>query len=273
MTSDDSQIINVMTYNTHHSSGFDANQASTAPLTQAEGIRKVKRLSGVIASQHPHIVGLQEVDRFWPRSGAIDQADVFASALGMEVRFGANLDHNGEQFGVATLSTFEIAEGTNHPLPTPAGWEQRGMLEVRLNLPGVGETAVINTHLQSNANGEHKLARMQRSNHARIIADHVARLECPVILMGDFNAEPGSGDIDALTESGLTDVWQAAGAGEGYTIFDGAHGEVTSRIDYIFVSSHIEILAVEVVDTPETRLTSDHLPFVAKLKLQSPKRK
>lgn len=268
MSSDKSQIITVMTYNTHHSSGYDDRQPTISPISCAEGIRKVERLAQVVAAQRPHIVGLQEVDRFWPRSGVIDQAAVFASNLDMRAEYGANVNNNGEQFGVTTLTTFPIISGENSPLPTPAGWETRGMLDVRVSLPDHGEIAIINTHLQSNANGEHTLARKQRSEHAMTIADYVSVLTCPAIVLGDFNADPGSGDIDPLIQIGLTDVWQTAGAGEGYTVITGAHGEKTSRIDYIFISHHFEVRDVSVIDTPQTRVTSDHLPLVARLKLR-----
>lgn len=269
MSLDATQTIKVMTYNTHHSSGFYDTESSYAPISQVDGVRKVKRLAQVIADQQPDIIGLQEVDRYWTRSGAIDQAALFASELGMAMHYGPNLDHDGEQFGVATLSNLEMIRGQNQLVPTPAGWEQRGMLDVRLKLPGWGEIVVINTHLQSDANGEHEHARKQRFAHALVIADYVAEMTGPTIVLGDFNAEPDSGDIDALKHAGLTDVWQVSGSGDGFTIFDGAHGEKTSRIDYIFVSSHFEILYVNVIDTTETRVTSDHLPLVATLRLRS----
>lgn len=269
--------LRIMTYNTHHSAGIDE---CVRPITNSDKISgpdsslDLPRVAEVINAENPDIVALQEVDRFWARSGGVDQPEEFSKLLSMEARFGANLIHEPDdhadaphEFGVATLSRHPIVRYENQFLPTTIGWEQRGVLDTRILVPGIGEIAVLNTHLQSNANGEQVEAASQRGAQARAIADLVARLDIPVIVLGDFNAESESGEIDSLIgpDSMLSDVWTIAGVGSGETIFNGAHGESIARIDYILVSPQFHVVSAEVIDDDRSRMASDHFPLVAEL--------
>jgi endonuclease/exonuclease/phosphatase family metal-dependent hydrolase len=168
---------------------------------------------------------------------------------------------------LATLSRYPISGWEHLFLPTVEGWEQRGMLDTRIDVPGIGEIAVINTHLQVGGSGEVEEASWQRVGQSRAIADHIATLDIPVIVLGDFNCEADSGDIDPLMgpDSGLTDVWSAA-AGPGKTFFDGASGEHVARIDYVLVSHHFSVETAEVIDKERSCLASDHFPLVAELR-------
>lgn len=270
--------LRIMTYNVHHCTGNDACRNPQTPAGRLPGpdcALNLPRVAGVIEAELPDIVGLQELDRFWARSAGVDQPQEIAARLDMDYGFGANLKHGPDthahvphEFGVATLSRYQISGITNHLLPTTGGWEQRGMLDTRIDIPTIGEIAFLNTHLQVGLRGEPGEARRQRMEQARVIADHAANLDIPVIVVGDLNTEASTGDIDALigAESNLTDVWQVAGHGIGETIFAGAGGEPTARIDYILVSKHFTVHSVEVVDNDESRMASDHFPLIADLK-------
>lgn len=270
-----SDSLRVMTYNTHHSAGNDdCEDLETAEgeIPQADCSLDLPRLADVILAEEPDIVGLQEVDRFWARSDGADQPEEFASLLDMNVCFGANLSHEPDnhadinhEYGVATLTHYPITSCENHFLPTTEGYEQRGMLDTRVEIPGIGEVAIINTHLQAGVSGEPEEAARQRVDQSQAIADHIATIDGPVVVMGDLNAEADSGEIDSLLgpDSGLVDIWTEAGSGTGETIFDGAHGEPTARIDYILVSSHFSVTSGEVIDNDGSRMASDHFPLVA----------
>ena len=272
-----SDALRVMTYNTHHAAGNDEcedPETAEGEIPEAECALDLPRVADVILAEDPDIVALQEVDRFWARSGGADQPDEFSQLLDMDVCFGANLSHEPDdhadvdhEYGVATLSRYPVISCENHFLPTTEGWEQRGMLDTRIDVPGIGEVAVLNTHMQANVSGEPEEAARQRVEQAEAIAAHVETLEVPVIVLGDLNAEADSGELDSLIGPGssLVDVWNVAGTGSGETIFDGAHGEPTARIDYILVSPHFSVLSTVVIDNDGSRMASDHFPLIVDL--------
>ena len=80
-----------MTYNVHRCRGVDR---SWSP----------ERIAQVIASCHPDIVALQELDVGRARSGHIDQAEVIARDLGMDVQFFPAMRVMEELYGDAILS-------------------------------------------------------------------------------------------------------------------------------------------------------------------------
>jgi endonuclease/exonuclease/phosphatase family metal-dependent hydrolase len=168
------------------------------------------------------LVLLQEVDRGLARSGAVDQPDAYAEALGMHAAFSANLRVKGGDYGTLVLSRHEIIQEGRLDLPGAAGTEPRGLQWVTVDVDG-RLVRVYNTHLQS-VGGE------VRRQQARVVAGMLAQEVFPAIVGGDFNATPGSAPISTLGNV-LTDSWQA-----------GSGSEVTGRtrkIDYIFVNDHI----------------------------------
>lgn len=254
--------LRIMTYNIHHGVGRDG------------GTPHLQRLAHLILAEDPHIVALQEVDRFWARSADADQPKELGTLLDMGYCFGANLALSADshadifhEYGVATFSRYPFTGCKNHALPSTDGWEQRGMLDTRIDIPSIGEVAVLNTHLQANVDDKFEEASRLRYRQSRTIKDHIATLDVPVLLLGDFNTEPECGEIDSLIGAGsdLIDVWAIAGDGVGETISDGAHGELNARIDYILVSPHFDVLTTFVVNNEESRMASDHFPLIAAL--------
>lgn len=271
--------VRVMTYNIKHGQGNDECEdeqgaEGTPPASQCAV--DLERTAEVIASQEPDIVALQEVDRSWARSGGVDQPTELVQSLDMNACFGSNLDHEPDehadephQYGTLILSVYPILSCDNTFLPTPEGWEQRGLLEVRVEIDGVGEVAILNTHLQAGREGENDEAVRQRTEQADTIAARIADLDVPVILMGDFNAEPDDDELSSLRdpELGLLDAWQVAGDEEldGYTSPASPDEDAERRIDVIFVSSDLEVVSAEVPVTDDSRISSDHYPVVADL--------
>jgi endonuclease/exonuclease/phosphatase family metal-dependent hydrolase len=88
----------------------------------------------------------------------------------------------------------------------------------------------------------------------------------PRIMMGDFNASPGTTDY-AIIAGVLQDAWaaaQAAGTASAYNGTGNTHGG--SRFDYVF-SSAVPALSLLSVTIPDTRVNgvsvSDHEPVIA----------
>jgi len=167
----------VMTYNIHHGADVDGKAA-------------LARQAALIANLGPDLVALQEVDRFLPRSRMRDQARLLAAAGGMEFVFSANLRWLGfMQYGNAVLSRRPFG-GYKH-LPLPDRGEKRGLLVARID----GEREPV-FFLCVHLGLDHRDRRRQLS----IIRRTVAALNGPVILAGDFNTTPGSGELDLLGE-------------------------------------------------------------------------
>lgn len=114
-----------------------------------------------------------------------------------------------------------------------------------------------------------------REKSARLISEKIKKLnkeKLPFILMGDFNLEPGSSEIQFLsgkfddTRSIASLVYGPEGTFNGYNFMK----PVTRRIDYIFTSKgDFDILKYGVLsDSKDLKYPSDHLPVLVSLKLK-----
>ena len=120
-----------------------------------------------------------------------------------------------------------------------------------------------------------------RAESARLIRARIAARARPdpVVLLGDFNAGPGSPPLSALRADGaaiggspLRDAWRAANpsAPEQGT-FNGWSAEVSGpRIDFVLVSPDVEVISATIDSARQTgRWPSDHLPVTANLQVGS----
>jgi len=242
--------VTVMTYNIHHGEGDD-------------GVLDLQRIVDVIRDSGADIVGLQEVDRFWLRSGGVDQEAALARELGMHSCFGPNVirdpGSSGDvthYYGTLILSRYPILECSNLYLPKETErQEQRGLLETLINVRGV-PLRFYNTHLQhDSANARHI--------QVDAIIEHIGQIDVPSVLVGDLNARPDDSELEPLYEH-FVDAWDVAGTGEGYTI---PVPVPTRRIDYVFVSPGIDVHDAQVIMNATTSVASDHFPVVAEIAL------
>lgn len=244
--------VRVMTYNVHRCRGVDR---AWSPL----------RIAQVIASVHPDIVGLQELDVGRARSGHIDQAEVIARDLGMDVQFFPAMRVMEEQYGDAILSRWpaRLVKGDSLPgLKRMPGIEPRGALWSAIEIEGI-EVQVINTHLG--------VLGRERSMQAKSLLgpDWLGHPDChdPVILMGDFNTPPRSGCYRRLAAA-MQDAQRAPGIRRRERTFPSRFP--TLRLDHVFVRGPIEVLSATTVRTPLARLASDHLPLITELCIGAP---
>ncbi len=128
-----------------------------------DGRYDLPRIAGEI--EHADVIALQEVERFWRRSGACDQPAELARHLrAFHWVYGANLDmdasysdedgypvHRRRQFGTMILSRTPILSSRNFPLPkfgTVAQHSiQQGALEAVIRSAGGTPLRVYSTHL------------------------------------------------------------------------------------------------------------------------------
>jgi endonuclease/exonuclease/phosphatase family metal-dependent hydrolase len=110
-----------------------------------------------------------------------------------------------------------------------------------------------------------------RYNQAKIIADWAANVQEPIILMGDFNDNPGSPVHEVLTtpDTTLRDTWQILKRKENHDSFTN-HGfdgiPQKTRMDWILVSPHFHITDAAIIrDNVAGRYPSDHFPYCVDL--------
>ncbi|MDX6749394.1 endonuclease/exonuclease/phosphatase family protein [Geminicoccaceae bacterium 1502E] len=121
----------------------------------------IARIAREIAAHEADVVALQEVERFWQRSGMIDEpAELAARLPGYHWVFGANLDmHAGtaeapdrrRQFGTMLLSRTPILSTRNFPLPKLGALAQhsiqQGALEGVILTPAGRPLRLYSVHL------------------------------------------------------------------------------------------------------------------------------
>lgn len=220
----------VMSYNVHNAVGMD-------------GVRDVRRISGVIIASGADVVAVQEVDSVTNRSGGRYILGDIAAATGMNPVFSTAIDFDGGCYGIGLLSRERPLSARRVPLP--------GAEEERTLLLAEFENYVMGvTHLS--------LTDADRLASVDILAREAAAFDKPLILAGDFNASPDSPAIEALSQT-FTPLSDAASP-----TFPADNPTVT--IDYIMYKGDNPpaVLSSQVVNEP---MASDHRPVVCLLRL------
>lgn len=241
LAAEEGPLLRVLSYNIHHGEGVDRKL-------------DLERIAGVINSVEPHIVALQEVDQNTQRTGRVDQPAELARLTGLRLAFGGNLRLEGGQYGNAVLSRFPIRRRQNHLLPSLDGGEQRGVLEVELELPG-GQTPLLlyATHLDHRRNDQERLASAKAIN--ALVGQFPAR---PALLAGDLNDTPESPTLQHFARA-----WTPANQDAQPTI---PVARPNRQIDFILFrpAERWKVVEVRVLDEA---IASDHRPILAVLEL------
>jgi len=252
----------MMTYNIRHGLGMD-------------GVLDLERIARVITREAPDIVAIQEIDRFWSRSGGVDQPKHLARLVDMHWAFAPNLEMPPEHpatvpahYGVAIMSRMPLVASRHVRYPVVGEWEPRGLLEVEVEYAPGRVVSVFCTHFQVDSAHDVPTTLAQRTEQVAILNAQAKGAGEFVVMMGDFNAEPDSPELAPLLgdDSGWQDAWSVAGGGDaGFTIPAAPDREAERRIDYIIVTGGQHISRCEVRVTEETRLASDHFPVIAEI--------
>lgn len=234
--------IRVLCYNIHHGEGIDRKL-------------DLARIAGVIQSVRPDLVSLQEVDRGTQRTNQVDQPAELGRLTDMEAVFGGNIRFQGGDYGNAVLSRFPIRQHQNWLLPRFDEGEQRGVLEVEIELPDdFGTMRFLATHLDHRRADRERIASAQWINNRITEGDNQ-----PTVLAGDLNATP-----DSPTLREFEKVWTRANE-EILPTFPVV--EPTRQIDYILFHPAERWRVVEVYVLDEA-VASDHRAIFAELELR-----
>lgn len=197
----------------------------------ADGVYDLPRIAAEVADAD--IIALQEVDRFWARSGMVDSPAVLSEHLPDHYWvYGANLDMEAsfrkdgrliqrrKQFGTMILSRWPILSSRNFPLPKWGDRQhhsiQQGLLEAVIDTP-LGSLRVYSAHL-SHLCSATRLPQIDRTleilreapyeggawcgGHPNLSSGWIEEPEPPMpeatILMGDMNFAPGMPEYDRM---------------------------------------------------------------------------
>ncbi len=240
----------ILTYNVHRWLGTDRQIAPG-------------RIAEVIASCEPDIVALQEVRVGRARADTVDQAAMVAKALGMDLHFQPTIRMFGEQFGIAVLTRHPsrlVQSGRLPTLSTGPSLEKRCALWAEVVIGGRA-IQIVNAHLSLRS--RERFAQAQ----ALLGPDWLGHQRCsdPAILLGDFNAPPHSRSY-RLFASHLRDAQLSNPSGDPQPTF---HTRApVLRLDHIFASPSVQVVAAAPVRTPLARIASDHFPLLAEVRIK-----
>lgn len=216
----------VMTFNIRHGRGMDR-------------VVSLRRVAEVIRREKPHLLGINEADKFNIRSFFTHQPKILSRLLDMHHCFGQNLRLWLAGYGNAVFSRLKLHSFQNLHLPSER--EQRGCLHALIET-GREQIAFLVTHLG--------LDREERRKQIQFLAALVEKIKNPLILTGDFNCEKGE-LLPLLSKLKL--------ASRSFPTYPAV--EPVAAIDHILCSHHFRVIDSYVVPTN----ASDHRPVVALL--------
>jgi endonuclease/exonuclease/phosphatase family metal-dependent hydrolase len=236
--------LRVMQWNIHKTKGSD-------------GVCNPDRIANTIIAQNPQVVSLNELNFY---SGVcaytFDMSERIQTLLQQKTGatwYRQSVNPNG--VGNAILSRLPLVSASSALLDYGRGVAQVGVV---VN----GRTVnIFSTHVEY----DNAAWRPIQINEAVRWMNNFAE---PRIIMGDFNAWPGTADYSIIATV-LQDAWAAAVSGGVASSYNGTgatHGD--SRFDYAFYS-RVAALALQSVNVPDTRVggvfPSDHDPVITVL--------
>lgn len=228
--------LRVITYNIRHG----------APIHQAN--IQLKGIAAAINAQKPDLVALQEVDSMTGRA-PVDEAKELGKLTGMNYFFSKTINFQGGEYGDAILSRYPILAVQHDELsmPDPSG-EARAVGIITIEpFPGV-KINFATTHLDLKKNN-----RIAEINQLITISKQSAY---PLILAGDFNATPGSKEIEMLKK-------EFTFACDTNCPLTFPSDKPSIAIDYIILNpAASEKFHVKSYTAGQRTLASDHLPLI-----------
>jgi endonuclease/exonuclease/phosphatase family metal-dependent hydrolase len=234
------KTLRVVTYNIHRCRGLDGR---TLPHRAIE----------VLLSLDADIIALQEVIGAGPNGSS--HAEEIGAGLGMGWAMAPARHLRGHQFGNVVLSRFPIRQHYQYDL----SWktcEPRCCQRVDLAVDAC-TLHLFNVHLGT----AFRERRDQSERLATIVHDR--RIQAPKIVLGDFN-EWSQGLATAVLEDKLQAIDLSVHLRRKRTypaILPFLH------LDHIYYEGHVDIAGVDVPRTRKSLMASDHLPFLAELRV------
>ena len=230
----------VMTFNTQHCKNYLEQRIDYDIMAKA------------ILDVGADIVGLNEMRSAGETDQFEAQVAILAEKTGMPYYYFAKAVYfpNGGPYGNGILSRIPIVKAETVMIPDPSPRKYKGYYETRcvLKVELENGVTVLVSHFGLNPD--------EQENAVATALSHIKDEKC--ILMGDFNMTPNDALLSPIREKMKdTEAWLT----EGKLSFPSDKPD--RKIDYIFVSPDVEILAAEIPPI----VASDHRPHTAVLEL------
>ena len=224
----------VLCYNTHNCVGLD-------------GEFSCERIAKIISEVDADAVAVQELDSMTTRHPGVDVLSELAKHTGMHAVYAPTIDYRGGKYGIGMLTKQKPLSYRQVSLPCRS--EPRALLIIEME-----EYYYCCTHLS--------LHEEDRVTSIGIIVDELSKLDKPVMIAGDFNAEPEEESMKMMAEEFAIFKKDAAP----YT-FPADKPDI--EIDYICLLKSgkvaiFEVLEHSIIDAP---VESDHRQIVAEVKI------
>jgi len=223
----DAGKVRIMSYNIRVGKGLDLKQ-------------DLERIATVINRENPFVVALQEVDSVTTRTEGVNQIEELGRLTGMFAVFAGAINYSGGRYGVGMLSKERPLSIKRVPLPGRE--ESRVLLIVEFR-----DFVAATTHFS--------LTEEDRIEGAKILNREAIFFNKPMIVGGDFNAEPQSKTIRIINSKFTTlsnDSLATFPANEPQVCIDYIFGKTRENFSYkVFYSNVI----------PES-IASDHRPII-----------
>ena len=247
--------IRIMTYNTRS-------------CKLKNGKHSPEKIAEIIQSASPDVVALQEMDKGLASSQGQDQAQIIADKLGAQMGFAKRLELEGGAYGLAIISRipFEIRKVDSIQRIAPGRRGEKTIAFWISFFHDGREIHLMNTHFVH-------CVRHRRDAVQQLTGDAwrgAVPREAPLVVCGDFNSMFFSPIImtmkkffvDVVKKDKSRNWWKRLFL----TTWPASYPFV--RIDYVFASHHFDVLSTYAYASQGAKEASDHLPFVADLKLK-----
>lgn len=208
-----------------------------------------------IKKHTPDVCGLNEVRGEGPEKDYTNQTDILGDRTGYNRYFGEAIKvKKNSPYGNAILSRNAIKSAETIKIPDPviklepASYETRCVIKAVINIEDK-DICFLVTHMG--------LAKKERKNAVKTICTIIDATDLPVILMGDFNAEPDDPVFDPIKER-LSDTQDKS---DNHDVKTYPSDKPRIKIDYIFYRG-LECINAHTI----TEVCSDHLPIIAQFR-------
>lgn len=242
-----------MSFNMEH--GLDYIAYKRLPADSKEDLIDLSLTENAIRQCGAAVVGLNEVRGQGESPLYRNQAEILAARLGMHAYFAPAIRFpNGGPYGNALLSKYPILKAERILIEDPpvrdedTYYETRCLLKAELDLAG-GLTVYV-CHFG--------LAKAEAKSAVRTLLEQLDQQTRPCVFMGDLNLTP---DSEILTP--IYERLQDTAAVFTHPQLSCNSDHPTRKIDYIFASRDIQVLAAEI----PAIIASDHRPHTALLQI------
>jgi endonuclease/exonuclease/phosphatase family metal-dependent hydrolase len=307
--------VTVMTWNIFYGGDFDGipDMGELFESVQATDFpQRATRLARIIDQQTPHIICLQEVAR-WETEDFVGgnerdinfitilQNKLMARGLVYDlvgsidaINFEAPGEVAGDFVNVTWTERIVILAKHSSNLVVNAVRTRNYNQTFTIEIPGIDDLEFRRGFIAADITFRGRKARYV-CTHLESLSPSVREAQVeqlitwldgtnpnvPIILMGDMNALPASGDYQQFIDAGYTDAWAV-----NHGLFDGPtccqdadllndDSELATRIDHIFVRGDVAVIGSnraghrqEDRTPPDGFWPSDHSAVVAKLRLE-----